>query len=176
MTYLCHLELWLGVIFNRREFLLFWNHKEYGKWWLSHSGFYFYGIILKAHYSITLKILRFKSSALASFEFQNCIVPRTVTSSKLGALNYMDTEFYLNADVGKSLLVMMTSEKKLSANRFAVRSDLTHWQRPPKKSPYQLENCTFLHNVFKNFDQISLPFAEWYCTYLTRTGPIATIY
>ena len=39
--------------------------------------------------------------ALASSEFQNCTVPRTVTS----------TEFYVNPDVGKILLVMMTSKK-----------------------------------------------------------------
>ena len=47
--------------------------------------------------------------ALASSEFPNCTVPRTVTSSNLGALNYMDTESYVNADVGKILLVIITS-------------------------------------------------------------------
>ena len=67
----------------------------------------------------------------------------------------MDTEFYVNPDVGKILLVMMTSKKTFQ--RIVLQCGQ---QRPPKKSPYQLENCTFLHRIFKNFDKYPFLFAE----------------
>lgn len=72
--YLCHFELPLGIILNRRElwgrfgwlktrvsgFLIILRNTTNDDSVILNSGFYFYGITLKAHYSITLKILRFQ--------------------------------------------------------------------------------------------------------------------
>ena len=94
--YLCHFELPLGILLNRRELWgcfgwlkntcqWFFNHiKKYNKWWLSNTKqrILFSWHHFKAHYSITLKILRFQVIGFGFLWISNCTVPRTVTSSK----------------------------------------------------------------------------------------------
>lgn len=94
--YLCHFELPLGILLNRRELWgrfgwlkntcqWFFNHiKKYNKWWLSNTKQRI--LFLWHHFKSTLQhhIKDFKISShwfLLPLNF-NCTVPRTVTSSK----------------------------------------------------------------------------------------------
>ena len=94
--YLCHFELPLGILLNRRELWgrfgwlkntcqWFFNHiKKYNKWWLSNTKQRI--LFLWHHFKSTLhhRIKDFKISShwlLLPLNF-NCTVPRTVTSSK----------------------------------------------------------------------------------------------
>ena len=161
---MCHFELPLGVILNRRELWgrfgwlkntcqWFFNHiKKYNKWWLSNTKqrilflWHYFKSTLQ-HYVKDFKISSHWLWLPLNFKIALFLVQSPVAR---GFELHGHCQFFVNADVGKILLVMITSEKKLSLNRFAVWSDLTYWQTPPKKSPYQ-KKAYFYISDFQKF-------------------------